>query len=561
MKPWFEREAKVIKFPEPEKKVVQMPNVASYPDFITGVADLKARLGKGEISQDSHNKLYTDLIHRFMRKESFETPWFLREDQTQQIDQTLDSLVQKTKNDPQAKGVVDDLLDKIINFGQKVLGTKQESILDEQPEVATQAGDGRKLALAMALLDQMEKEGRGNELGKIFQLTDKTAKDLAPMLVKTLKQKAVSDSEAEAKKVTDSIKGLIYKLVQKVTGFDDAKYTEPEAKSFEATKSLFEKVFEKHIEKKDVPTEAIIEFIKDSVEGQVLDMASLVKQRSGKLRDFVKPKYQKVYDVLFNDLQQIVPGTTGGAIGPSELALAAIGNPSQKKRGGGDLQVGDEEYEVKSGFLGLGKRSGDGGRINANNIPKGSTAVGLMDRLFKQYGINEADIKKYLSPKFKPFSITTTTLKAWNQTFNDKKIKKPLVKKFLIDIVRMLGGNPNILKDKSPVVDVTDPTNSTSPRENIEKLIPGAMTMPDGSAGFNYMGMAKLISYAQMYSYAKEGNGNVLAINKANNTFAVTKGAEDFVQQIGKTMMPAKGLSITQDPQTASFSFTAVDQA
>ena len=79
MKPWFEREAKIIKFPEPEKKVIQMPNVASYPDFITGVADLKARRHKGEISQDSHDKLYTDLIHRFMRKEDVENPWFLRE--------------------------------------------------------------------------------------------------------------------------------------------------------------------------------------------------------------------------------------------------------------------------------------------------------------------------------------------------------------------------------------------------------------------------------------------------------------------------------------------------
>jgi len=87
MKPWFEREAKVIKFPEPEKKVVQMPNVASYPDFITGVSDLKAKVSKGEISQDSHDKLYTDLIHRFMRKESFETPWFLREAPEDEIDQ------------------------------------------------------------------------------------------------------------------------------------------------------------------------------------------------------------------------------------------------------------------------------------------------------------------------------------------------------------------------------------------------------------------------------------------------------------------------------------------
>ena len=79
MKPWFEKESNVIKFPKPKAKVIELPNVQSYPDFITGVSDLKARMGKGEISQASHDKLYTDLIHRFMRKESFETPWFLRE--------------------------------------------------------------------------------------------------------------------------------------------------------------------------------------------------------------------------------------------------------------------------------------------------------------------------------------------------------------------------------------------------------------------------------------------------------------------------------------------------
>ena len=79
MKPWFERDAKIIKFPEPEKKVIQMPNVASYPDFITGVSDLQARHKEGQISQDSYDKLYAELIQRFMKKESFETPWFVRE--------------------------------------------------------------------------------------------------------------------------------------------------------------------------------------------------------------------------------------------------------------------------------------------------------------------------------------------------------------------------------------------------------------------------------------------------------------------------------------------------
>ena len=84
MKPWFEKEiqeADIIKFPEPERKVIKMPSVSEYPDFITGVLDLQARRDKGQISQDSYNKLYQDLIQRFMKKESFENPWFLREAQ------------------------------------------------------------------------------------------------------------------------------------------------------------------------------------------------------------------------------------------------------------------------------------------------------------------------------------------------------------------------------------------------------------------------------------------------------------------------------------------------
>jgi hypothetical protein len=86
--PWFQREfeeAEIIKFPEPEKKVIELPNVQSYPDFLTGVKDLHNRRDRGEISQDSHDRLYQDLIQRFMKKESFETPWFLRELKADQL--------------------------------------------------------------------------------------------------------------------------------------------------------------------------------------------------------------------------------------------------------------------------------------------------------------------------------------------------------------------------------------------------------------------------------------------------------------------------------------------
>ena len=77
MEPWFTKEAEIIKFPEPKQKVIRMPNVASYPDFLTGVKDLQNRLSDGQISKESYDKLYQDLIHRFMKKESFENPWFL----------------------------------------------------------------------------------------------------------------------------------------------------------------------------------------------------------------------------------------------------------------------------------------------------------------------------------------------------------------------------------------------------------------------------------------------------------------------------------------------------
>ena len=109
MKPWFVKEAEVIKFPEPENKVLDMPSVASYPDFITGVADLKARRHKGDISQASHDKLYTGLIHRFMRKESFETPWFLREAEPQDIQ----SLAKQVSNLP--TDVSDRIIDRITS--------------------------------------------------------------------------------------------------------------------------------------------------------------------------------------------------------------------------------------------------------------------------------------------------------------------------------------------------------------------------------------------------------------------------------------------------------------
>tara|TARA_B100000575_G_C23084454_1_gene624930 strand:- start:25 stop:1209 length:1185 start_codon:yes stop_codon:yes gene_type:complete len=129
MKPWFEKEAEIIPFPKkPERQVIKMPSVSEYPDFITGVLDLQARRDKGQISKDSYNRLYQDLIHRFMKKESFEKPWFLREAPTTELLQ----MIKDKLNDPS-------LDDKVL---QKVLmaleggGLKQrvQGVLENDPD-------------------------------------------------------------------------------------------------------------------------------------------------------------------------------------------------------------------------------------------------------------------------------------------------------------------------------------------------------------------------------------------------------------------------------------------
>lgn len=109
MKPWFIREDNVVPFPKKDKGVVRLPNVNAYPDFLTGVQDLQNHLKNGDISSDIHKKLYQDLIHRFMKTESFETPWFIREAEPQAIQALAKQVSQLPAN------VSDEIIQKIAS--------------------------------------------------------------------------------------------------------------------------------------------------------------------------------------------------------------------------------------------------------------------------------------------------------------------------------------------------------------------------------------------------------------------------------------------------------------
>ena len=121
MRPWFIREDNVVPFPNKDTTVLKLPNVGQYPDFLTGVSDLQARVKQGTLSDAMYKKLYTELLHRFMRRESAETPWFMAEAPNSG---GIMSLTKQLKNLPSDTDPA--ILDKIQDYIQLAIQKKQE---------------------------------------------------------------------------------------------------------------------------------------------------------------------------------------------------------------------------------------------------------------------------------------------------------------------------------------------------------------------------------------------------------------------------------------------------
>lgn len=111
MRPWFLKEGEVINFPKKDDKVIKLPTVDHYDSFFAGVRDLQAKLERGDITKTIYDKLYQDLIHRFAKKESAETPWFLRE-LTPELakKRVLTQLSKRGENDPIFQKIYKDMI-------------------------------------------------------------------------------------------------------------------------------------------------------------------------------------------------------------------------------------------------------------------------------------------------------------------------------------------------------------------------------------------------------------------------------------------------------------------
>ena len=205
MKPWFSKEAEIIKFPQPDKKVIELPNVQSYPDFLTGVKDLHNRKDKGEISQASHDKLYTDLIHRFMKKESFENPWFLRErpEGIMSTDQATKGKLQWIQ-DKLSKGELND--PDTIDFVYKILN--KEKIKSTIDSLVTGISNKDKDVAGFRKLNQ-------GVFSKLIRKMPVKKEELDNFLTKWNN----SEGFVETSKITSGNKGTLTDLIPDPTAF------------------------------------------------------------------------------------------------------------------------------------------------------------------------------------------------------------------------------------------------------------------------------------------------------------------------------------------------------
>ena len=115
-----------------------------------------------------------------------------------------------------------------------------------------------------------------------------------------------------------------------------------------------------------VSPEQIKGFLQACVSGQVIDMNKIVSRDSGNIRDALNPEWRDVFDLFVEkNIFEYSPGKTSGAVGPGEMALSMMANPTEKAPVG-DLMVNGVMYEVKAGKV-------NGGRLNSKGIGKATT--------------------------------------------------------------------------------------------------------------------------------------------------------------------------------------------
>ena len=376
-----------------------------------------------------------------------------------------------------------------------------------------------------------------------------------------------AEAEKEAEDFMKSIDEQLARLAQKIDGHVVKDWQSPDVKmnkvqikkemtrqnTQNALMDLFDGLFRKKIKTGELKQNDALQFAKAAADGKIIDMTVLVKSPDGhgSVDEFVNPEYKSVYDVIINDLLNSMPAGTGGNIGPGELALAALGNPTEKALEKGDLIIAGETYEIKGGNYAPGQTQ-TGGRLNSTKIKDGKSAYDAFEKTLKSNkplwkALNDLAAEGSLGGGTLVNGFTKRGVKNYELAFNKAGMRKPQAVEILDKLVQDI------------VMNYKDVMNSREDHTYHNLLDRGVIQNKDGVT-LEFESIKKAITFVQYISYnLADGVEKILLLNKANRTFTIINNGQDFLDKIDSGhAIATKALSVTAtDPQTASFHWTS----
>ena len=205
-------------------------------------------------------------------------------------------------------------------------------------------------------------------------------------------EKGSDDTKQAYKAFKKSLNTKIDTLVKKAEGIDAV--VEWDRKNISAVQTSIRerlKSIVDHLEERDITPQTIDAFLDLAIAGKIIDMKSLVSAKSGNIDSHINeelpPDIKQLFDNEIKDLffKFIPGGTTAGNYGPTEVALAILGNPA-KKADTGDLEVDGTMFELKgSGYDAKGNPGSlYGARLNSKGISAGPAGWGTLDKEIKK---------------------------------------------------------------------------------------------------------------------------------------------------------------------------------
>lgn len=256
-------------------------------------------------------------------------------------------------------------------------------------------------------------------------------------------------------------------------------------------------------------------FLEAAAEGKVIDMVALLKAGQGNIINFVRPNLVKTFKKVIDDFFKLDLGSsTGGNIGPGEIAFILLGNPVAKVKKG-DLQIGEgdaaEKFEIKSSGIKASKGK-SGSVFGGDHISTAKALWPEIKKILGRYGIHhteEIKVKDGKSKKSPLYKLNSKGLSQYNDTFRNNQMSPNTIASLMADIALTLYPD-------------------TETRNVMAKRVAKILKANDGYLDTdNNGGFMRLLTRLALNAYRKdEGKENFIYFNQTSKNFHVYMGDE-----------------------------------